>query len=77
MEIEEIFERLFGNIAPVGSTHIDDERVKNIPNYHKALNFIINELREASKYKDEPMWSMQEIGKKCYDILKEFGLEED
>lgn len=34
MEIEEIFERLFGNIAPVGSTHIDDERIKK---YTKLL----------------------------------------
>lgn len=77
MEIDEILIRLLGEIEPWGETNIDTLRFKNVENYKVALEFIINKLSRASKAKDRPEYSMQKIGKECFDILREFGLEED
>lgn len=77
MEIEEILKRLFGRIEPWGETNEDNKRFENIENYKVALEFIINELSSASKFKDRPEYSMQKIGKECFNILIAFGLEED
>lgn len=75
MSITEIFDKLCGKIMPVGETNEDNKRYENIQNYYEALSFIISALRNASEYKDRQEYSMQKIGKECYDILKEYGLE--
>lgn len=76
LSVSEIINRLFGEIYPVGETNEDNKRYENIQNYYEALSHIIACLRIASNYKDRPEYSMQKIGKECYDILKEFDLEE-
>lgn len=77
MEIEEILEKLFGKIQPVGETREDEKRFENIENYEKALTFIVKELQEASLSKDRVEGSMKEIGKKCFDILYDYNLAEE
>ena len=76
LSISEIVNRLFGDIFPVGETNEDNIRYENIHNYYEALSYIISCLRIASNYKDRSEHSMQKIGKQCYDILREFDLEE-
>ena len=56
------------------STIYELERFENIKNYNEALNFIINELSSASKYKNRIEYSIQKIGKECFDILREFDV---
>ena len=72
MEIEEILERLFGKIKPVGETNEDNKRYENIENYKKALNFIFSSLEKASLYADRKEYSMQKIGKECKEFLRDF-----
>lgn len=77
LEIDEILMRVLGEIEPWGETNIDTLRFKNVENYKVALEFIINKLSRASKFKDRREYSIQKIGKECFDILIEFGLEEE
>ena len=76
MSISEIIGNLFGKITPVGETYQDNVRYENIQNYYEALCYIVSSLRIASQYKDRTEYSMQKIGKECFDILREFDLED-
>ena len=76
MSVSEILGKLFGKITPVGETNEDNIRYENIQNYYEALCYIISSLRIASNYKDRHEYSMQKIGKECYNILREFDLED-
>ena len=75
MEIEEILNRLLGNIAPLADQSIDTERFENIEIYENALLFIIQNLYDCYEWKDDYRYSAQKIGKEAYRILKE--LQED
>lgn len=72
MSIEEILEKLLGNIEPVGETNEDDKRYENIENYKKALNFVFSRLEKASLYADRKEYSMQKIGKECNEFLRDY-----
>lgn len=76
MSISDILGKLFGKIVPVGETNQDNIRYENIQNYYEALCYIVSTLRIASQYKDRQEYSMQKIGKECFDILREFDLED-
>lgn len=75
MELEEILERLLGNVAPVADTTVDEKRLQNISNYEKALFFIVRELQDAAEWRTDNRISAKVIGLNCYDILK--SLKED
>lgn len=77
MSISDILGKLLGEIQPIGETNEDNKRYENIQNYYEALSYIISCLSIASQNKDRQEYSMQKIGKECYDILKEYGLEGD
>ena len=77
MSLEEILKKLCGKIEPVGETNEDERRFKNIQNYYEILCFTVTQLTFASKYKDRKEYSMQKIGKECFEILEEFGLESE
>lgn len=77
MSITEIFNKLCGNITPVGETNEDNKRYENIQNYYELLCYIISSLEIASEYKYRQEYSMQKIGKECDEILKEIGLKEN
>ena len=76
MSISEILKKLLGEIEPVGETNEDNKRFNNIQNYYETLSFILAQLSDASRYKDKPQASLQRIGEECYDILKEYNIEE-
>ena len=69
MRIDEILNKLLGDIQPLADTTIDGERICNIENYNDALYYLINELKEASKWKDDSRESAKRIGKECNKIL--------
>lgn len=69
MEIEEILEKLMGNIAPVCETNEDNSRFNNLEIYKNALNYIVEELIECAKWKGDHRYSADRIGKEAFDIL--------
>ena len=70
MEIDEILNKLLGDIMPVASQSIDNERYENIINWEQAFETIICELIECAKWKDDYRYSANRIGKRTYNLLK-------
>lgn len=71
MELDEILNKLLGDIAPLCETNVDFERYNNINNYFIAVNYLVEELIESAKWKNDQNWSANKIGDACYGILKE------
>lgn len=69
MNIDEILNKLLGDIQPLADSSIDGERICNIENYNDAIYFLVKELLEASKWKNDYRQSAREIGKQCNNIL--------
>lgn len=69
MEINEIMERLFGTITPVGETYEDQKRLENIDRLETALNYIIEELINAYDYIGSNKYSELKIAEVSKEIL--------
>lgn len=70
MDIEEILEKLFGNVAPTCETNEDKRRLENLEPYKKATSFFIDELIESAKWKNDYRYSAKKIGEEAYNFLK-------
>ena len=73
-EITEFITKGLGNITPYGSTHIDNERIKNINSYGSLCEDLIYELLKTARQIDRPEYSIQQMAKKaktCLIDLKE------
>ena len=75
MDIEEVLNKLLGEVYPTANQTIDNERFENLKLYDKALWFIIHSLCNCYDWKDDNRYSAQIIGEKASDILK--GLQEE
>lgn len=69
MSIEEIMEKLFGTIEPVGETYEDQKRLENIDRLETALNYIIQELINAYEYIESNKYSELKIAEASKEIL--------
>lgn len=69
MRIDDVLNKLLGDIQPLADTTIDGERICNIENYNDAIFYLINELIEASKCKEDDRKSAKDIGQKCNKVL--------
>ena len=69
MKIDEVLSKLLGKIEPTGSHGFDMERLDNIENYNDAVFYIVKELLEASKDKDDYRASVSLIGERAYEVL--------
>ena len=70
MSTEEIIKKLFGEIRPVGETNTDHERYNNLSNYEQVLILVTNELINCAEDKDDVRYSVNKIGKRAFNILK-------
>lgn len=70
MEIEEILEKLFGKIQPLCDQHYDDERYENLNNYERIFDYLVNELIECAKWKNDNRYSANRIGERAFNILE-------
>lgn len=70
MSAEEIIKKLFGEIRPVGETNTDNERYNNLSNYEQVLILVTNELINCAEDKDDVRYSVNKIGKRAFNILK-------
>lgn len=71
MEIEEILERLFGEIQPLCDSQYDDERYENLDNYEKVFNYLVNEITECAKWKNDNHYSAKKLGERAFSILEQ------
>lgn len=75
MKIEEILNKLLGDVTPIADQTIDTDRLFNLDNYEDALWFIINSLFDCYDWKDDNRYSAQKIGIGAYQILRELQEE--
>lgn len=70
MSVEEIIKKLFGEIRPVGETNTDNERYNNLTNYEQVLILVTNELINCAEDKYDVRYSVNKIGERAFNILK-------
>lgn len=70
MELEEIIEKLFGEIQPLADEHYDNERYENLGNYERIFGYLVNELIECAKWKNDNRYSANRLGERAFNILK-------
>lgn len=69
MSKEEIIEKLFGKIMPVGETYEDKKRFENLLDYNEILEIIINKIVNCSNYNNDNRYSVCKIGVESMNIL--------
>ena len=74
MEIYDVVKKLIGNIEPVGTTYIDEKRLKNLKEHIDLTANLLHDLQIIVQYKDRDEYSMSVIGQKAYDFLKNLGV---
>ncbi len=75
-DIMQVITALVGDIEPCGSTHIDEERQKNLEVFlgvfdemHTVIDGMIHD------YKDRPEYSVRVCVSKCKNLLNEIGVD--
>jgi hypothetical protein len=67
--IYEIVHKLIGNVIPIGDTYIDDKRLINLSKQMELIDLLLQDLIEASGFKDNHEYSMKQIGDFAYNNL--------
>ena len=49
MDIYEVIEKLTGNIQPTGDSKIDAERIKNMDDAFRAVNYLVLSIQQAAE----------------------------
>lgn len=70
MEIEDIINKLCGDIQPLCDESIDNERYENMHLYGRLYDYLTDELIECAKWKNDNRYSANKIGDLAYNILK-------
>lgn len=70
MEIEDIINKLCGDIQPLCDETINNKRYANLYLYGKLYDYLTNELIECAKWKNDNRYSANKIGDLAYNILQ-------
>lgn len=68
---QEIVQKLIGDIEPVGETHVDEYRYKNLKAMTELLDALIFEVWKVSGYKGQYSYSMRKSGEFADKWLQE------
>ena len=67
---KEIVNKLIGNIAPSGQSHLDHDRLSNLKDMCDLVYELVDEIKEVSKDKDRHEDSMKKMGVYADNFLK-------
>ena len=71
MEIEDVIEKLIGEIDFESDVWYDEKNTSRIDDYAKVIRFAITKMQECSKMEGDPCISVNNCGKKAQDKLVE------
>ena len=71
MSIEQIIEKLVGNINPVGETNTDEVRFENLITMCGVVQELIGKIEDVAKEKDRYEYSIKKAGNYAHDFLCE------
>ena len=69
MEYEDVVNKLIGEIDPVGETHTDNARYKNLSEMTALIDRLMYEMHKIAKY-DRPEYSINRAAKHCRHFLQ-------
>ncbi|MCE5227892.1 MAG: hypothetical protein LLG05_18790 [Porphyromonadaceae bacterium] len=58
----EIFNKIIGNVRPVGEIYEDETRLENLKELNELLNYAISEMYAISKLSENPEYSARKAG---------------
>lgn len=61
--IYEVVKSLTGEINPVGSTHVDDQRIENLKTHINLMNVMVDEILFLTEHEEDYRASVKEAGK--------------
>ena len=78
MELKDIVMKMIGNVEPIGSTDVDEERFENLKQLCDLTEKLIYEIEKvAVNNKDMPEYSMSKTSKYAMNTLhNKFGIDE-
>lgn len=75
--IEEIVNKLIGDITPVGDESIDSVRLENLKHYGELIDRLVSNVDDiAYKYRNSKYSSVKNIVNEANKILDKLGIEE-
>lgn len=75
MELVDVVRKLVGPIDPVGETHTDAERFKNILAMTVLVDMLLGDLNDVSRHLISHEHSKNKAGKYARDFLKNISRE--
>ena len=66
-----IVKKIRGNIEPYGETCHDEEALDNLRSYREDFILLFEEIADISNSVDSYLYSVGEIGKEAFEILKD------
>ena len=67
--IRGVVRKLTGEITPVGSSHIDTERLRNLEEMCITVDGLLDDIKHVATFKDNQEASMREAGLKAQAFL--------
>ncbi len=64
-----VVRKLTGEITPVGSSHIDTERLRNLEEMCNTVDFLLNDIKHVASFKGRQEASMKLAGEKAQAFL--------
>jgi hypothetical protein len=75
--IEEIVNKLIGDITPVGDEGIDSIRLENLKHYGELIDRLVSNVDDiAYKYRNSSYSSIKNLVNEANKILDKLGIEE-
>ena len=62
IELSDTLMRIIGEVEPVGSSHIDEDRKHNLYKLCSTIDCLLDEIMDLVPYKNRTEYSMKEIG---------------
>jgi hypothetical protein len=62
MELNDVVDKLIGNVEPVGETHEDGKRLENLQSMVRLTDHLIERLMQVEKSKNSYMASVKKAG---------------
>lgn len=62
VELSDTLMRIIGEIEPIGSHDVDEQRLRNLIKLCDTIDCLLDEIMDLAPYKDRPEASMKDIG---------------
>lgn len=62
VELSDTLIRIIGEIEPIGSHDVDEQRLRNLIKLCDTIDYLLDEIMDLVPYKDRPEASMKDIG---------------